>query len=241
MNLVISGYGKMGKEVQNAAEQRGHHIGAILDNEADWLHFLRSKPKADVVIDFSMPKVALTNMMHCFSVNLPIVTGTTGWHEQYDEVVAACSQHEAALFYAPNFSLGVNIFFEANKLLAKLTSAVEGYKIRINETHHKHKLDAPSGTAIRAAEDIISQFPSLTGWGSELNLQDNILPVSSERKGEVTGFHELIYESEVDRITLSHDAKNRSGFALGALLAAEFIIGRKGVYTMKDLLQTMGA
>lgn len=240
MNLVISGYGKMGKEVQKAAEKKGYRISAILDNEEDWVHFKGNKPKADVVIDFSMPQVALANIMHCFTMNLPIVTGTTGWHEQYDEVVAACKQHEAALFYAPNFSLGVNIFFEANKLLAKLISGVAGYKIRINETHHIHKLDAPSGTAIRAAEDIISHLPTLTGWGNDQQLRDDLLPICSERKGEVTGFHELIYESEVDQIILSHHAKNRSGFALGALLAAEFIIGRKGVYTMKDLIHTSG-
>jgi len=235
LNIVISGYGKMGREIEKAALAKGHTIAAKIDNNNQWNMFSASSVQADVVIDFSIPTVALEVFERCFNLNLPLVTGTTGWYEKKDAVFEMCKQKEASFFYAPNFSIGVNIFFYANKKIAEVMNRIGGYHVSIKETHHIHKLDAPSGTAIQAANDIVDKMNTLTGWLSE-EKQEFKIPIQSIRKGEATGTHEILWKSEADDIILKHTAKNRTGFAQGAILAAEFIQGKKGIFTMNDML-----
>lgn len=237
MNIIISGYGRMGKEVEKICNLRNHNIIARLDDERDW----QDIPQLDsvVIIDFSLPDVVTKNIDRAFELNIPIVTGTTGWHDEIGQISNLCKLKNGTLFYASNFSIGVNVFLKANAFLAKLMSDVGGYSVKINETHHIHKLDAPSGTAITAAEGIINNNPSINGWLLNES-EDGYLPIFSTREGEVTGKHNVSYESEADYITLSHEAKNRSGFALGAVLAAEFVINKKGVFVMDDLLNNIG-
>ena len=237
MKIVISGYGKMGKEVEAIAIQRGHQVIAKVDRPDEWEQLKTVWPTADVVVDFSQPDAVVDNLKRCFQAGVPIVTGTTGWYGQMEEVVRNCKAQKSTLFYAPNFSIGVNIFFRVNRQLAKLMAGVEGYSVQIDETHHIHKLDAPSGTAIQIAEGIISQNPNIKQWVNKVSDLPSVLSILSKREGEVTGTHEVIYDSEVDVITLKHEAKNRSGFALGAVLAAEFVLGKQGVFTMDDLLE----
>ena len=236
LRIVLSGYGKMGKEVERIALSRNHTIVAKLDNENDWEQFSETGTKADVVVDFSMPAAALSVFAACFNMGIPLVTGTTGWYKQMDEVIQMVSEKQASFFYAPNFSIGVNLFFSVNRKLAALMNSVGGYDVSITETHHIHKLDAPSGTAIQAANDIIDETDNLTDWILN-NHAAGKLPVYSIREGEVTGTHEILWQSAADEITLKHTAKNRSGFALGAVMAAEFIQGKTGVFTMKDMLK----
>ncbi len=237
MKIVISGYGRMGKEVETIALKRGHQIIAKIDQPDEWDEFDAVQSQADVVIDFSQPEVVVNNLKRCFKAGIPIVTGTTGWDDQMAEVVQACTTQKGTLFYAPNFSIGVNIFFRANQQLAKLMAGTEGYSAMIDETHHIHKLDAPSGTAIKIADGIIGQNKQFKKWVKGLSASQSELSIVSNREGEVTGTHEVIYDSEVDKISLKHEAKNRSGFALGAVLAAEFVQGKQGAFTMDDLLE----
>lgn len=236
MNIIISGYGRMGKEVETIALKRGHQILARIDRPDEWKQLDAVQPQVDVVIDFSQPEVVVNNLKRCFDARIPIVTGTTAWDEQLEEVVQACAAQEGTLFYAPNFSIGVHIFFRANQQLAKLMAGTEGYSAMIDETHHIHKLDAPSGTAIKIADGIIAQNKQFEKWVKGLSASQSDLSIVSNREAEVTGTHEVIYDSEVDKISLKHEAKNRSGFALGAVLAAEFVQGKQGVFTMDDLL-----
>ena len=237
MKIVISGYGRMGKEVETIALKRGHQIIAKIDQPDEWDEFDAVQSQADVVIDFSQPEVVVNNLKRCFKAGIPVVTGTTGWDDQMAEVVQACTTQKGTLFYAPNFSIGVNIFFRANQQLAKLMDGAEGYSAMIDETHHIHKLDAPSGTAIKIADGIIGQNKQFKKWVKGLCASQSELSIVSNREGEVTGTHEVIYDSEVDKISLKHEAKNRSGFALGAVLAAEFVQGKQGAFTMDDLLE----
>lgn len=241
MNIVISGYGRMGKEVEAIALKRGHQLVARIDRTEEWELFEPAWSRADVVIDFSQPEVVVENMKRCFQAGIPIVTGTTGWDTALAEVKQACAEQSGTLFYAPNFSIGVNIFFRANQQLAKLMAGIEGYSTKIEETHHIHKLDAPSGTAIQIAEGILAQNPQFKKWVNADSDVASELSILSEREGEVTGTHEVVYDSEVDAITLKHQAKNRSGFAFGAVLAAEFVQGKQGVFTMDDLLKKISA
>lgn len=238
MKIVISGYGKMGKEVEKAALLRHHAIIAKPDRDDDWDKLKAQIENADVVIDFSMPGVVVDNIYRCFDLGLPVVTGTTGWYDRLDEVAERCDQKTGSLFYAPNFSMGVNLFFKVNEYLARLISSVEGYRAHIEETHHVQKLDAPSGTAIKTAEGIIANNQHIKKWVGHETDKPGELPVISFREGEVPGTHVVAWDSDADRITLKHEAKNRSGFALGAVLAAEFLNGKKGVFTMQDLLRT---
>jgi len=227
----------MGKEVERVALKRGHLIVAKVDNKSDWEKLELNDFRNTVVIDFSMPDVAVENMIRCFKLKLPVVTGTTGWYDHLDEIKEHLDHYNGTLFYAPNFSIGVNLFFKANNDLAKLMSGKENYKVSMKEIHHVHKLDAPSGTALRAAKDIIKLSKKLTGWINQEEDRRDKLPIISLREGEVPGTHEVIYESEADSIVLKHEAKNRSGFAYGAVLAAEFIIDKKGIFTMDDMLK----
>ncbi|MBN2614462.1 MAG: 4-hydroxy-tetrahydrodipicolinate reductase [Bacteroidales bacterium] len=240
MKVIISGYGRMGKMIERISEERTHKILALLDTEADWKQLEHRDLTNAVVIDFSLPEVAVPNLYRCFNLGLPVVTGTTGWYGHLEEVKATCTEQKGSLFYAPNFSLGVNLFFYVNKIMAKAMAQVEGYRCSMKEIHHIHKLDAPSGTAIKTAEDILAMNPNLTRWVNQESSTEGELPIESVREDEVPGTHEVFYDSEVDILTLKHEARSRKGFALGAVLAAEFLLGKKGIFTMEDYLKTLG-
>ncbi len=231
------GYGKMGKEIASVAAGRGHEITATIDSEADWMEKIDDLRQSDVAIEFSTPDTAVDNIMKCFNIGIPVVVGTTGWYDQLDSVVHDCRQRgNAALFVASNFSIGVNILFDINRRLADLMNRYPQYDVRIDETHHVHKLDAPSGTAITLANDIINRLDRKEEW--KLNgTQPDELCITARREGEVSGTHQVTYNSEVDTISICHAAKSRKGFAVGAVLAAEFLDGKRGYFTMNDLLQ----
>ena len=235
MKIALIGYGKMGKTIEQIALQRGHQIVSIIDinNTADFdSEAFRS---ADVAIEFTTPATALGNYMRCFEANVPVVSGTTGWLSHLDEVKAKCEQEGKTFFYASNFSVGVNIFFALNRYLAKIMNGFPAYDVRMTEVHHSHRLDAPSGTAITLAEGILDNVERKERWTLETAEQPTDLPIHAIREGEVPGIHEIIYESEADTISIKHDAKSRAGFALGAVIAAEFTAGKKGFLGMKDL------
>ena len=235
MKIALIGYGKMGKTIEQIALQRGHQIVSIIDinNTADFeSEAFRS---ADVAIEFTTPATALGNYMRCFEANVPVVSGTTGWLEHLDEVKAKCEQEGKTFFYASNFSVGVNIFFALNRYLAKIMNGFPAYDVRMTEVHHIHKLDAPSGTAITLAEGILENVERKERWTLETAEQPTDLPIHAIREGEVPGIHEIIYESDADTISIKHDAKSRAGFALGAVIAAEFTAGKKGFLGMSDL------
>lgn len=239
MDIIISGFGRMGKEVEKVCLNRNHNIIATFDKINDWKLLTSINYSKAVVVDFSLPNEATNNFIRCFELGLPIVTGTTAWYDNFDFVVEQCNKYKGSFFYAPNFSIGVNIFFKANRYLAKLMSGFNNYSVQINETHHIHKIDEPSGTAIAIAEGIIDNYKNLKSWSLNKQNSNKSLPIFSFREGEVTGTHEVIYESNEDLLSLTHEAKNRSGFALGAVLAAEFLVGKKGVFNMDDLLNQM--
>ena len=235
MKIALIGYGKMGKTIEQIALQRGHQIVSIIDinNTADFdSEAFRS---ADVAIEFTTPATALNNYLRCFAANVPVVSGTTGWLDHLDEVKAKCEQEGKTFFYASNFSVGVNIFFALNRYLAKIMNNFPAYDVRMTEVHHIHKLDAPSGTAITLAEGILEHIDRKKRWTLETAEQPTDLPIHAIREGEVPGIHEIIYESEADTISIKHDAKSRAGFALGAVIAAEFTAGKKGFLGMNDL------
>lgn len=237
MNIALLGYGKMGKEIEKIAISRNHQIVAKIDSPTDWETQKQQLKEADVAIEFSTPDTVLGNIYKCFDLNLPVVVGTTGWQKQAEEVESYCLAHNQSLFHASNFSVGVNIFFEVNKLLAKLMSSHPQYDIKMTEAHHIHKLDAPSGTAISLAEGIIQNHQGKTNWKLDTDdYSQNDIPIQAIREGEVPGTHTIEYDSDVDIISITHEAKSRKGFAQGAVLAAEFLKGRKGVFGMKDLL-----
>ena len=235
MKIALIGYGKMGKTIEQIALQRGHPTVSTIDinNTADFdSEAFRS---ADVAIEFTTPATALGNYMRCFEANVPVVSGTTGWLSHLDEVKAKCEQEGKTFFYASNFSVGVNIFFALNRYLAKIMNGFPAYDVRMTEVHHIHKLDAPSGTAITLAEGILDNVERKERWTLETAEQPTDLPIHAIREGEVPGIHEIIYESEADTISIKHDAKSRAGFALGAVIAAEFTAGKKGFLGMNDL------
>lgn len=236
MNIALIGYGKMGHEIEKIALNRGHKIVAIIDvnNIADF-----DSPafkSADVAIEFSTPDSAINNYRKCFEADVPVVAGTTGWLEHMDEVKKACAEQGKTFFYASNYSLGVNIFFAMNKYLAKIMNNYPDYDIKMEEIHHIHKLDAPSGTAITLAEDLIKEIDRKDRWNPEAEEKKTDIAIHCIREGEVPGIHEVIYESEVDAISIKHESKNRKGLALGAVIAAEFTNGKKGFLGMNDML-----
>jgi 4-hydroxy-tetrahydrodipicolinate reductase len=236
MKIAITGYGKMGREIEKTAIDKGYSIVAIIDNPSDWHQQLPNIKKADVIIDFSQPDVAVEIFLKSFALNKPVVTGTTGWYDQLEMVRKKCIETGATLFYAPNFSIGVNIFFKINRELARIMNQVDGYKVKVKETHHIRKIDAPSGTAIKVGEDILLHLDSLKSWVNKTSDDTSELSIISKRKGKVTGTHKVSYKSDVDKIELIHKAKDRAAFAQGALLAAAFVIDKKGIFTMEDLL-----
>ncbi|MFX0558357.1 4-hydroxy-tetrahydrodipicolinate reductase [Maribacter sp. CXY002] len=230
MKIALFGYGKMGKMIERIALERNHEIVAKIDIDTKEINFAN----IEVAIDFSMPQAAFGNITKCLENNIPVISGTTGWLDNYDEAVHLCNQHEGAFIYASNFSLGVNIFFELNEYLAKMMGNLTQYNVSMEEIHHTQKLDAPSGTAITLAEGVIANS-GYKAW--ELDKQEpNTIPITSKRIGTTPGTHIVEYKSEVDSIEITHTAHNREGFALGAVTAAEWIIGKKGVFTMRDVL-----
>ena len=230
MKIALLGYGRMGKEIEKIALSRGHEI-VIRKDVDDEIDITR----ADVAIDFSVPHSAFNNIKNCIDNNVPVISGTTGWLEKYEEAVALCEEKNSAFIYASNYSLGVNIFFELNKQLAKMMRSLEDYNISMEEIHHTKKLDAPSGTAITLAEGIIENSTKENWELGDKTSKENI-PIIAKRIPEVPGTHTVWYDSEVDSIEIKHTANNRKGFALGAVVAAEWILGKKGVFTMKDVL-----
>lgn len=228
----------MGHEVEKIALQRGHEIIAIIDNEEEFRNsgIQEIKNQGDVVaIEFSTPATAFENIKRCFDLNIPVVCGTTAWYEHFDEVKERCEKEGQTLFYAPNFSIGMNIMFMLNSQLAKITEKYD-YKLSLTETHHIHKLDKPSGTAVKLANDIIENNKNYNSWGLDDYTNNGVLPIESIREGEYFGIHEVKAESSCDIISLRHEAFSREGFATGAVIAAEFIQGKKGIFTMNDLL-----
>ncbi len=236
MKIALIGYGKMGKEIEKIALDRGHEIVLKIDitNPEDLT--IRNLQKADVAIEFTIPTLAVNNYKLCFEAGIPVVSGTTGWLDRKPEVLENCKKLNGTFFYASNFSLGVNIFFSLNKKLAALMANFDEYKIEMTEIHHTQKLDAPSGTAITLAEGIIENIPSKTKWVNQETENVAEIGIISERVGEVPGTHIIKYDSEVDYIEITHSVKNRKGLAFGAVLAAEFSHEKKGVLTMNDLL-----
>jgi len=230
MNIALFGYGKMGKMIESLALQKNHTIVAKIDIDTKNIDF----SKIDVAIDFSQPSAAFDNIKMCLENQTPIISGTTGWLAKYDDAVALCNQNNGAFIYASNFSLGVNLFFELNDYLAKMMTNLRDYSVSLEEIHHTQKLDAPSGTAITLAEDIIKNT-TYTGWKLDAT-EVRILPITAIREGNVPGTHSIIYQSTVDSIEIKHTAHSREGFALGALTAAEWIVGKHGVFKMKDVL-----
>lgn len=237
MNIALIGYGKMGHEIEKIAISRGHSIVSIIDvNNPDDFGSPAFK-SADVAIEFSTPDSAIDNYRKCFAAQVPVVAGTTGWLEHMDEVKKACSEGGQTFFYASNYSLGVNIFFVLNKYLARIMNNYPDYDVKMEEIHHIHKLDAPSGTAITLAEGVIENISRKERWNLEFEEKQSDLAIHCIREGEVPGIHEIIYESEADIISIKHDAKSRKGFALGAVVAAEFTKGKKGFLGMNDMLK----
>ncbi|GAB6119766.1 4-hydroxy-tetrahydrodipicolinate reductase [Dysgonomonas termitidis] len=237
MNIALIGYGKMGHEIEKIAVSRGHNIVSVIDvNNTDDFGSSAFK-SADVAIEFSTPDSAIDNYRKCFAAHVPVVAGTTGWLEHMDEVKKACSEGVQTFFYASNYSLGVNIFFVLNKYLARIMNNYPDYDVKMEEIHHIHKLDAPSGTAITLAEGVIENISRKERWNLEVEEKQSDLAIHCIREGEVPGIHEIIYESDADIISIKHDAKSRKGFALGAVIAAEFTKGKKGFLGMDDMLK----
>jgi 4-hydroxy-tetrahydrodipicolinate reductase len=231
MKIALLGYGRMGQTIEQIAIKRGHTIVLKVDkDDTDY-----DITQADVAIDFSIPDVAFNNISLCLNHQVPVISGTTGWLQDYDKAVALCNEKKGAFIYASNYSLGVNIFFELNKILAKMMSNLKQYNISMEEIHHTKKLDAPSGTAISLANDIISKHASYEHWALN-DGNEKTIPIIAKRIGDVPGTHTVTYESDVDTITMTHTAHNRDGFALGAVIAAEWIVGKTGVFTMNDVL-----
>jgi len=236
MNIALIGYGKMGKAIEKLALSKGHKITLkITDTNIDEFTVGHLK-KSDVAIEFTSPNVAFKNINLCFDAGIPVVSGTTGWLDKYDELKERCKTEKHSFFYASNFSLGVNIFFKLNQQLARIMNMFEDFDVSINETHHIHKLDAPSGTAITIAQGIISEIERKQYWKAEKAENNTQISIKSLREGENPGEHTVIYDTKVEKIKITHESKNRDGLAQGALLAAEFIIGKTGIFGMDDLL-----
>ncbi len=236
MKIALIGYGKMGHEIEKIALERGHEVVCTIDMNEEEKFNSPAFRSADVAIEFTSPASALQNYRRAFAADVPVVSGTTGWLEHLPEIREACDKEGKTFFYASNFSLGVNIFFALNNHLAKIMNQFPGYDVRMEETHHMHKLDAPSGTAITLAEGILAHIGRKDKWVLDKTDKVDELPIKTFREGEVPGIHTVIYESEADSIRITHDAKNRKGFALGAVLAAEFTKGKKGFLGMSNML-----
>ncbi len=237
IKIALIGYGKMGKMIEQLAIQKGHTIACILDMKStaqEWTQLAN----ADVAIEFTQPNVAVQNIYKCFNQNVPVVVGTTGWYDILDDVLQECKAKNQTLFTATNFSIGVNLFFHLNKQLAQTMAFLPEYNIAIEEIHHTQKLDAPSGTAITTAQGIIENNSIKEKWvlNEKQTINANEIPITSIRKNDVPGTHSVTYSSVIDEIEIKHTAHSRTGFAQGAIIAAEWLVGKKGYYTMNDIL-----
>nr|WP_321243783.1 4-hydroxy-tetrahydrodipicolinate reductase [uncultured Psychroserpens sp.] len=230
MRIALLGYGKMGKAIETIALERGHEIALKVSSTSENVEL----QNCDVAIDFSLPSSAVTNISKCLETGVPVISGTTGWLDDYEKIVSLCNSKKGTFLYASNFSLGVNIFFELNKTLAKLMNKLPQYNVSVEETHHTQKLDAPSGTAITLANGIIDET-NYEKWTLDTPKQNEI-GIIAKRIENVPGTHDVNYDSEVDSIQIKHTAHSRQGFALGAVIAAEYVHDKKGVFTMKDVL-----
>ncbi len=236
MNIAIIGYGKMGKVIEQIAIARGHSIVLTIDQDNTNKISVEELKKAEVAIEFSIPQSAVDNIYKCFEANVPVVVGTTGWTDHLNEVTKQCLEKNQSLFFSSNYSIGVNLFFKVNEYLAKLMNTHSEYNVELEEIHHIHKLDAPSGTAITLANHIIEQIDEKKNWINATTENKNEVGIISKRLGEVPGTHTVTYRSEVDEINITHFAHNRKGFAMGAVMAAEWMKGKKGVFGMNDML-----
>ena len=231
MKIALFGYGKMGKEIEQIALQRGHEIVLKIKGTEEY-----DISQADIAIDFSVPNAALSNIVSCFKNNVPVISGTTGWLDDFDKAIDVCKENNGSFIYASNFSIGVNIFFELNKQLAKMMNSQKEYSINVEEIHHTKKLDTPSGTAITLAEGIINNTSKRDWQLKETQVNAGTIPIEAKRILDVPGTHIISYESQIDSIEIKHTAHNRKGFALGAIIAAEWLNNKIGIYTMKDVL-----
>ncbi|PHN05872.1 4-hydroxy-tetrahydrodipicolinate reductase [Flavilitoribacter nigricans] len=236
MKIALLGYGKMGKTIDQLATADGHEIVLKIDKDNVADRTPENLKKADVAIEFSQPDSAFDNICACLESGVPVVAGTTAWLDRLDEAKALVEQHQGALFYASNFSIGVNIFFALNRQLAKMMNAHPDYTVDMEEIHHTQKLDAPSGTAITLAEGLLDNLEQKSGWVEGKEPQAGEIPITSKREGMVPGTHIVNYHSSVDTITIKHEAHSREGFAKGALSAATWIVGKQGFFGMSDLL-----
>lgn len=236
MNIALIGYGKMGKEIEQIALSRGHKIALIVDAHNASSYTLEELKKADAAIEFSTPDSALSNIYKCFDAGVPVVVGTTGWLNKLEEVKKACADKKQTLFYTSNYSIGVNLFFKLNQQLAKLMNKHKEYNVSMEEIHHVHKLDAPSGTAISLANQVLENIDDKKKWVNAETENKTELGIVSKRLDEVPGTHTVTYRSEIDEISISHIAFSRKGFALGAVVAAEWVHDKKGVFGMEQLM-----
>lgn len=236
MKVAIIGYGKMGKTIEAILLERKHQVVLKINKENSEEMTIENLQKADVAIEFSTPQTAVQNYLKCFDAGIPVVSGTTAWLHQWQEVQKELQAKNATLFYAPNFSIGVNIFFKVNEMLAQLMNAQKNYNVSIEEIHHLQKLDSPSGTAIKTAEVLIDQLEDKNTWKEAKEVENNQIPIIAKREDGVAGTHSVYYTSAEDTIELKHTAHSRKGFALGAVLATEWVQGKKGFFEMKDML-----
>jgi 4-hydroxy-tetrahydrodipicolinate reductase len=236
VKIAIIGYGKMGKAIETLALEAGHEVIVRIDSEEDWEKFGNTFSKADVAIEFSSPKVVIANIHKCFDANVPVVVGTTAWENELQNIRETCLSGNHTMFVAANYSIGVNIFNKISLHLANLMNGQSNYEVKLSETHHIHKADSPSGTAKVLANGIISQVNRKEKWVNHETSQSDEIGIISHRVDEVPGTHLVTWFSDEDEIEIKHTAKNRIGFAKGALLAAGFLIGKKGFFGMDDLL-----
>ncbi len=237
MKVALIGYGKMGKTIEEIINKNPDDSVVLKIGEENLHEFTAENLcKADVAIEFTQPDAAIPNIYKCFEARVPVVVGTTAWLNQLEAVSQKCKEMDGTLFYAPNFSIGVNIFFEVNKKLAELMNPQKQYTVEMEEIHHTEKKDAPSGTAIKTAEVILEKLNRFNGWSLTENASENAIPITAKREPEVPGTHTVIYRSEVDELIFTHQAHSRKGFAEGAVAAARWVIGRKGIFQMKDML-----
>lgn len=237
MKTAIIGYGKMGREIERILLERGHSVDLIVDADNAGDLNAENLKEIDVAIEFTTPETGYDNVIRCIECGTPVVSGTTGWVSRLDEARKLCAEHGGALFYASNYSLGVNLMFRLNRILAEMMNTLSQYDVRIEEVHHTQKKDAPSGTAITLADDITARLDRKNGWNNDpAAAAEDEIAVTSLREGMIAGIHTVTYESADDVLELKHTIKNRSTLAAGAVAAAEFLCGKKGFYTMDDLL-----
>lgn len=242
MKIAIIGHGRMGQLIEQTALERGHRIVAIIDKDNIEDFESHAFRQADVAIEFTTPATAVENILRCFAAGVPVVCGSTGWTDSLPEVRRICNEGKGTMLFSSNFSIGVNIFRAVNRYLASIMNNFCQYSPSLTEVHHIHKLDHPSGTAITLAEDLISVSQTLDSWEEPtdgVTAKNGVLPISHERRGEVPGIHSIRWDSEADSITLTHSAKSRSGFALGAVLAAEWLKDKKGYHTIAEMLSSI--